>query len=255
MATNTPPVIGISTDLSPSGAAAGQREPVYFLAQRYVRAVVSAGAIPVILPPAPSGGALRRLIDSLDGVILSGGNFDIHPRFYREKPLAALGIIQTERTDFELELAREALRRDLPLLGICGGIQAINVVLGGSLYQDIASQVPAADEHQQSRKKVICGHAVEIADGTRLRAIVKRRRTEVNTTHHQAIKNLGRGLIVNAQADDGIVEGIESKRHSFVVGVQWHPEVLAPKRADQRRIFQALVASCKRRGKLASAAS
>ncbi|MGZ9130471.1 MAG: gamma-glutamyl-gamma-aminobutyrate hydrolase family protein [Candidatus Binatia bacterium] len=240
------PLIGITSDLA--GAEwGGTAEPLYFLAQRYVKAIVNAGAIALILPPAPSSIALRRLLGRLDGLVLSGGNFDIHPSYYGEKPLAGLGTIKAERSNFELDLTAAALKQDLPLLGICGGAQAINVALGGSLYQDIGAQVADAKEHQQSRKSVKRGHRISIQPRTLLRKIVGRSHAEVNTTHHQAVKTLGRGLIVNAVASDGVVEGIESTRHAFVIGVQWHPEVLAPRQRHQRRIFVALVACAARR--------
>ncbi|MGZ8444256.1 MAG: gamma-glutamyl-gamma-aminobutyrate hydrolase family protein [Candidatus Binatia bacterium] len=240
------PLIGITSDLA--GAEwGGTAEPLYFLAQRYVKAIVNAGAIALILPPAPSSIALRRLLARLDGLVLSGGNFDIHPSYYGEKPLAGLGTIKAERSNFELDLTAAALKQDLPLLGICGGAQAINVALGGSLYQDIGAQVADAQEHQQSRKTVKRGHRISIQPRTLLRKIVGRSHAEVNTTHHQAVKTLGRGLIVNAVAGDGVVEGIESTRHAFVIGVQWHPELLAPRQRHQRRIFVALVACAARR--------
>jgi putative glutamine amidotransferase len=240
------PLIGITSDISAADRGAN-REPLYFLPQRYVNAVVSARAIPLILPPTPSSIAIRRLLARIDGLIVSGGNFDIHPSFYGEKPIAALGSIKAQRSAFELEITAAALKQDLPVLGICGGAQAINVVLGGSLYQDIGAQVPNAQEHQQSRKAAMRGHRITIQPRTLLQKIVGRSHAGVNTTHHQAVKALGRGLIVNAIADDGIVEGIESHDHPFVIGVQWHPEVLAPTQLHQQRIFTALVARAARR--------
>jgi putative glutamine amidotransferase len=239
------PVIGISADLI-EGDARAKREPALFLAQRYYRAVEQAGALPFILAPLSSAAAIRQALGRLDGLLISGGGFDIHPSYYGEKPINQLGVVKAQRTEFELAITTAALKQDLPLLGICGGAQALNVVLGGSLYQDIAAQAPSAAAHEQSEKKTHGGHAVEIPDGTRLRAIVQRRRIEVNTTHHQAVKQLGKGLVINAVADDGIIEGIESTRHGFAVGVQWHPEVLAPRRIEQRRIFAAFVAAAKR---------
>jgi putative glutamine amidotransferase len=179
----------------------------------------------------------------LDGLVVSGGNFDIHPSYYREKPLRALGEIQPRRTEFELAMIRVALERDCPVLGICGGAQAINVALGGSLYQDIASQLPNAVEHQQAAKKATGGHVIRIQPGTLLHRILRRENLQVNTTHHQAIKRLGRGLVINATAEDGLVEGIESLGHSFVLGVQWHPEAMHRKFAAQQRIFRSFIAS------------
>ena len=246
--TGSSPLIGITADLSgiDSNRNHSQSEPTFFLPQRYVSAVEQAGAIALILPANDSKDRLRRYMNLLDGLVISGGNFDIHPRYYGEKPINQLGIIKPERTEFELELATSALKRDLPVLGICGGAQAINVVLGGSLYQDIAAQLPDAAEHQQSARKTVGGHRIRVQDGTRLLKIIGRPSLEVNTTHHQAIKKLGRGLVVNAVAEDGIVEGIESTQHEFVLGLQWHPEVLAPRQMLHRRIFLAFVAICRK---------
>lgn len=243
------PLVGVTADVvEPDGKRAGGfGEPTLFLAERYCRAVQAAGAIPLILPASISAKAIHRLLDRLDGVVISGGNFDIHPSYFGEKPIRQLGAIKSERTEFELELTDAALKKDLPVLGICGGAQAINVALGGSLYQDIAAQLPHASEHQQSAKKHIGGHRIQVRPGTRLHAILRTQSLEVNTTHHQAVKKLGRHLIVDAIAGDGVIEGIESTRHRFVLGVQWHPEALAPRRPVQRRIFAAFVTACRKR--------
>jgi len=194
------PLIGITADLAnaQSHANHANAEPTLFLPQRYVSAVDRAGGSPLVLPPISSTSAIRKYLDMLDGVILSGGDFDIHPRYYGERAGNSLGNIIPERTEFELALAEMALRRDMPMLGICGGAQAINVALGGSLIQDIKTQVHSAVEHQQSAKKYTGGHPVEVTVGSLLHRIVGRCSLEVNTTHHQAIKNPGKGLVVNA---------------------------------------------------------
>ena len=238
------PVVGITADFA---SADGRKinEPTLFLAERYYRTVEQAGATPMVLPTLASTAAIRRVLTVVDGLLISGGGFDIHPSYFGEKPIHQLGTVKAARTEFELAIADAALKLDMPILGICGGEQALNVVLGGSLYQDIAAQLPSAGEHQQSETKNAGGHRVQIADGTRLRAIVGIRELEVNTTHHQAVRQLGKGLIVNAIADDGVIEGIESKRHSFVLGVQWHPEVLALRRPVHRRIIAAFIAACR----------
>ena len=236
------PRIGITPDVSVSN---GTNEPVTILQERYARAVEHAGGVPLIVPPLPSSRTVRGMIESLDGLVVSGGNFDIHPKFYGERPIAALGRIKEERTEFELGLIALALARDMPLLGICGGAQAINVALGGSLYQDIDTQYPERIEHQRSHLKDRGGHTVAIHERTRLRKIVGKPLLEVNTTHHQAVKTPGKKLVVNATAEDGIVEGIESAAHRFVVGVQWHPEFLVHHDAAQRRIFAAFIKACR----------
>lgn len=243
---NEAPLIGITPDTATAlpGADRKRAEPLLVLQQRYARAIQDAGGVPLILPITGSEAGLRTIADSIDGVLVSGGNFDIHPRLYGEGPIKALGRLKEERTEFELALISLALKRDLPLLGVCGGAQAINVVLGGSLYQDIPSQVASALEHQRSALKDKGGHMVRIHERTRLKRIVRREQLEVNTTHHQAVKKLGHGLIVNATAEDGVIEGIESREHGFVLGVQWHPEFLSGRDPAQQAIFRSFVRSC-----------
>jgi putative glutamine amidotransferase len=138
----------------------------------------------------------------------------------------------------------EAAKKDLPVLGICGGMQAINVAFGGTLYQDIAMERPGSRAHSQKTKPDRTSHQVTIASGTRLHSIMTGRkagyelRTRVNSTHHQAVKDLAPGFAVNAQAADGIIEGIESTTHGFIVGVQWHPEILCERHEPHARIIR-----------------
>ena len=244
------PLIGITADMSgvTANATGTAQEPTLFLPQRYCHAVQKAGGMSLVLPPIGPRSTLRKTLQRLDGILISGGNFDIHPIYYGEKPISALGAIKRERTEFELELIDLALNRDLPLLGICGGAQAINVALGGSLYQDIATELPNANQHEQGAKRDKGGHPIEIHPGTRLRQIVQKQTLEVNTTHHQAVRKVGKGLRVNATAKDGLVEGIESPFHRFVLGVQWHPEALVGQDPYQRRIFSSFISAAKHLG-------
>ena len=240
------PLIGITADFTCDGSKSG-REAILSLPHRYCLAVQEAGGIPVVLPVNSSSPKLRETLAHLDGLLISGGDFDIHPRYYGEPPIEALGTIKEERTQFELELVSLALKRDLPLLGICGGAQAINVALGGTLYQDIPTQLPHAGQHQKSEEKAHGGHPIRIHPGTRLQRILGKHRVEVNTTHHQAVKTLGTGLIINAiSEEDELIEGIESEKYSFVLGTQWHPEVLSEKDPSQRRIYSSFIAACKK---------
>src|ERR1043166_5796475 len=191
------PLIGITADLSAPNGNKTRPELTLFLPQRYCRAVEAAGATPIILPMTTSLTVKRQYLEQGDGLLVSDGNFDIHPSYYGEIPIEGLGDIKDSRTEFELDLTARALKQDMPVLGICGGAQAINVCLGGSLYQDILTQVPNAAEHEQGAKKHSGGHHVRIHLGTRLRQIINRTELEVNTTHHQAIKALGNQLVVN----------------------------------------------------------
>lgn len=241
------PLIGITPDVrtavvSPSDSKA---ESVIFLQERTTRAILDAGGIPLVLPITSSRTTIREILERLDGILVSGGNFDIHPKLYGEQSIEALGEVKEERTQFELELISLALDRNQPILGVCGGQQAINVALGGSLYQDIATQIPNAIDHQQGTVKEQGGHQIKIHDGTKLTQVLGQDTLTVNSTHHQAVKTLGRGLIVNAKAEDGIIEGVESQNHSFVLGVQWHPEFLIEKDLLHRKIFASLISACR----------
>jgi len=241
-----PPVIGITPDIATRDTSANLKDANLFLSQRYNRAVLIAGGIPMVLPMIVARKILKKALDRLDGILVTGGNFDINPILYGEKPLEPLREIKKQRTQFELELISLALERDLPILGVCGGQQAINVVLGGSLYQDIARQVPHALEHEQTTPKVKSSHSINILPETKLHRIVRCKVLKVNTTHHQAVKDPGKGLITNATAKDGIIEGIESREHSFVLGVQWHPEFLMERNLPQRKIFSSFISACRR---------
>lgn len=246
--TSRPPLIGITADSSGCEQTGSKtvRERLYSVASRYCDAIENAGGLPIIIPHSRSRTQIHRLLKRVDGLLISGGGFDINPAYYREQPIAELGKINAERTFTELEAIAFGLDRDLPMLGICGGAQAINVALGGSLYQDITTQCPAALKHQQEERIPNYGHLVEVVRGTLLHKICRRQRLKVNTTHHQAIRNLGKGLAVNATAPDGLIEGIESKQHSFVLGLQWHPEVLARSELLHRKIFSSFVSACER---------
>jgi putative glutamine amidotransferase len=237
------PRIGLTPDQDTTTSSRG--ETLIFLRDRYPNAILETGGLPLLLPITGSRTAIQAILDGLDGILVSGGDFDIHPKFYGETPLPALGKIKEERTEFELELITLALKREVPILGVCGGAQAINVALGGTLYQDIASQIPDAIAHEQSDRREIGGHQVKVCEGTRLKQIVGRDTLEVNTTHHQAVKVLGKKLIANATTEDGVIEGIEGVIGSFLLGVQWHPEILARSDISQKKIISAFVAACR----------
>lgn len=239
------PIIGVTPDIGIDDTSADLNDSNLFLSHRYNQAVLNGGGIPMVLPLILSRKTLRSALDRLHGVLVTGGNFDIDPILYGEKPLELIREIKKYRTQFELELITLALERDLPILGVCGGQQAINVVLGGSLYQDISTQVPHALEHEQRTPKGQSSHTINILTKTKLHGIVGCKAIKVNTSHHQAVKEPGKGLITNATAEDGIIEGIESTDHRFVLGVQWHPECLLERNLPQRKIFSSFVSACR----------
>ncbi len=221
------PIIGITSDYNGGDRPEfGGKIATCFLRDRYVHAIETTGGIPLILPPLdlPSRSA-RLILDRLDGLLLTGSGPDIDPALYGERRRFRFKTIDPKRFSLERELVRYALKREMPILGICGGMQLLNVAAGGSLYQDIKNQVPKAMQHQRGGKPA---HLISVKPGTLLSKVMKRDELRVNSAHHQGVKQVAAGYRVNAEAPDGVIEGIEAVGHPFVLGVQWHPEFLNP---------------------------
>lgn len=215
-----------------------------FIDRAYPEAVLAAGGLPLV---APYGAPIDALLDQAQGVVITGGAFDIPPSAYGEEDRPGLGPQKENRTRFEWELLEGALAREIPVLGVCGGMQLLNVVLGGSLIQDIPTEVDGALDHEQKTPKDQASHAIRIEEGSLLaRAAGLAGEARVNSTHHQAVARLGRGLVASALAPDGIVEGIEMPG-AFVLGVQWHPERLLASEPWNGALYAALVEEAARR--------
>jgi putative glutamine amidotransferase len=212
----------------------------------YSQAILKAGGAAVIIPAAQDRNSLEAVLGSLQGLILSGGP-DIHPRCYGEEPLSGLGEVDEPLDRMELLAAGLAIERDLPLLGICRGIQVLNVTLGGSLYQDIAAQVPESICHTPKTDKAVNTHTVRIEAGSRLHQIAGKQEIWVNGKHHQSIKDLAPDLVVTARARDGIVEAVEFPEKPFIAGVQWHPEGTWRDDPFSRKLFSAFVQAARGR--------
>lgn len=196
----------------------------------YLHAISKAGGLPSIVaagfenPFDDAAQLAGEILDNCDGLLLSGGT-DVDPKIFGETPHTALGRVDPPRDPFEITLTQEALRRDMPILGICRGLQVLNVALGGTLVQDIPSDVNNARVHETGEDRLVIGHDVVIEPNSRLAGLLSTTRVGVNSFHHQAAKQLGQGLLVTATSpDDGIIEGIERPDRAFVVAVQWHPE-------------------------------
>ena len=227
----------------------------------YAKAVLEAGGLPVILPVAAAEPVLspernrsvegptvvQEYLEMIDGLILTGGA-DIHPSFYGQIVLERCGEIDEERDRFEVELIHAARNRDLPFLGICRGLQVLNVALGGSLYQDLSYRAGTDPTHMNPReRRGELAHQVAVAPGSRLAAIIGARELPVTSTHHQVIRNLAPALTVSAVAPDGVIEGIEGPGR-FLLAVQWHPERMADRHPEQLALFRSLVESARRPG-------
>jgi putative glutamine amidotransferase len=237
------PLIGITTsvtvDKTPERA---------YVNGAYIRAVQAAGGIPVLLTPHFTPEVQAALWRRLDGLLLTGGG-DIEPARFGEAGHPSVADVSPARDDLEFGLTRRAVTEDLPLFAICRGIQVLNVALGGTLVQDIPSEWPNALTHSQTAPRHEATHAVKImGEGTLLGRVLGALEVEVNSMHHQAIKQLGDGLREVAWAPDGIVEGVEMPGDErFVLGVQGHPEELVPHDPAARNLFEALVAAARRR--------
>lgn len=216
--------------------------PRYFLKRAYPDAVAAAGGLPLVVA---YGVPVAALLAGADGLLVTGGAFDIPPEDYGEERAAACGPEKRERTRFETELLVGALAAGLPVLGVCGGMQLLNVVRGGTLFQDVTSELPGAGPHEQQSPRHEPAHGLAVEPGSRVAAAAAgASELAVNTTHHQAVRRPGAGLSITARAPDGVVEAIEDPSAPFVVGVQWHPELLAG-HPWNARLYDAFVAAAR----------
>jgi len=245
MAHQRQPVIGITCTLFQSRRLSPP--PRFGQNAAYVRAVIRAGGAPFLIPSLADRALLRVLYERVDGLLLAGGG-DIDPARYGEPRHDKCGQIFPDRDEAESTLACWALEEAKPLLAICRGIQIVNVALGGSLYQDIASQLPGAGNHAwyPNYPRDLLPHTVGIERESRLGRILGVTSMPVNSLHHQAVKDLAPGLIVTARAPDRIIEALEVENHTFALGVQWHPEELAESDTRAQRLFDTLVGASQR---------
>jgi putative glutamine amidotransferase len=204
----------------------------------YLRAIEASGGLPVVMPPLELE-AIEPLLGRLSGICLSGGP-DLDPETYEERPHPELGPIEPDLDRFELELARQADERGLPILAICRGMQAFNVARGGSLHQHLPDRPGVTIDHRQREPGDQAVHDVTVAAGSRLARLMGCRAAPVNSFHHQAVHRIGNGLRAVAWSPDGVVEGVEAPAREFAVGVQWHAESLAARR-EQANLFRGLV--------------
>ncbi|WP_164553351.1 gamma-glutamyl-gamma-aminobutyrate hydrolase family protein [Brevibacillus marinus] len=246
------PLIGITANYSTDeeiGVSSGLGLPGQewqLLADDYVKALEKAGATPVILPITREAETLSGILPLLDGVLFSGGS-DLDPHYYGELPRYGLGSIDPLRDKHEMALARTVLHElDMPVLGICRGCQLINVVQGGTLYQDLQLERPEGFNHTlKGAPKYHGSHPARITEGSRLHSIFGSDQIMVNSFNHQAIKQVGENLEVTMCALDGLVEGIEMKGERFIVAVQWHPEMMLDHYPGYLGLFQRFVDHCR----------
>jgi len=226
------PVIGLTSDVRVEKRTLG------FVFDSYWESVARAGGLPLQIPPLAEPELVPEVLAVVDGVVIVGGN-DLDPRLYGEEPLETQDPVPAARQRFDLELARALLASDHPVLGICYGCQLLAVVSGGALWQHVPTQVGDRVRHAGAYPDLPV-HEIAVRSGSKLRNLLGSERVSVNSAHHQAPKRLGPGLVVSATADDGVIEGFEAEDERFLVGVEWHPDLM-PDRPEQRRLFEAVV--------------
>ena len=229
------PIIGITCATKNSENSIGTR---------YTDAIEYAGGTPILLPMIQNDLCLADFLSVIDGLLLSGG-VDVDPFLYGEEPRPEQGRIDVARDCAEMSLIPRAMEVDLPILAICRGIQVLNVAAGGTLYQDASMFSNTVLKHRQEAPGSYATHAIDVQEGSHLQNILGQSEIRVNSFHHQAVRDLASGFAVSAAARDGIVEGIESRHHSFIIGVQFHPELMWQNNPPIASLFVAFINAAK----------
>ncbi|MCK1976452.1 gamma-glutamyl-gamma-aminobutyrate hydrolase family protein [Jeotgalicoccus huakuii] len=226
------PVIGVTTFVS---------EDQLRLPESYSIAIANEGGVPIILPKVENDALIKAQIQSLDALVLSGGD-DVDPEFFGEAPHQKMGAIEPGRDAYEMKLIDFALDANIPILGICRGAQVLTIHQGGTIYQDLYSQVGEGTyKHNQEVPKNYLTHKVSIKENTKLHSILGQTKVKTNSFHHQAVKTIPDHFEITAKTSDGIIEAVESKSYNFLIGVQWHPEGTYLVDEYSQKIFAALV--------------
>lgn len=218
----------------------------FYLGRDYSEAIEGFGGVPVHISLIPNREYLAEVVSGLDGVFLPGSDTDTNPLRYNEEPHPKLGRVIFEKEETDLLVLAEAEKRNLPIFGICFGMQILNVYRGGTLFQDIPSQVPDSIKHQQGEPLARNSHTIEVFENSILSRLITSNPVQVNSHHHQAIREVGRNLKVTALAKDGIIECVEDIRADrFILGVQWHPELNWKTDEISKKIFETFIEQCR----------
>ncbi len=245
------PTIGVTTQTLQAidGIPAGLPLSVV-MNERYYEAVATAGGAPVLVPLLKEEDALRATYDACDGILIPGG-VDMDPATYGETPHEKLGRIDPDRDRVELQITRWCIEDKKPLLGLCRGLQVINVAQGGTLFQDLDAQLDGAIRHDYfptyGFDREHLSHDVAVEPSSRLHSLVNLDQLPVNSMHHQGVRQLGRGLLACARSSDGLIEAVESTNGHWMVGVQWHPEVFENTDPHTRDLFRGFVDAARER--------
>ena len=236
------PVIGITLDWEDSPTYSTMH-PWYALRTNYASVISGANGVPITLPYDLQ--AIDQYIEMIDGLMVTGGDYDLDPSVYGEETSTKTRVVRNNRTDFEMALLKAALAKNIPILAICAGEQLLTAMHGGKLLQDIQTTYPNALNHEQKHMGIHMSktsHSIDIVPDTLLHKIVQKNKMMVNSSHHQAVKSVGPSMIISATAtEDGIIEAVEMPGYAFVLGIEWHPEYLASN--DDSLIINAFIQS------------
>ncbi|MGI6679316.1 MAG: gamma-glutamyl-gamma-aminobutyrate hydrolase family protein [Dehalobacterium sp.] len=225
------------------GITCGEDGLNFFLRHFYIKAIEAVGGAALLIPSTARQSVKEKYLKSIDGLVLSGG-VDVNPLLFGEEPIPGMGEITPERDVFELSWCKDFFLSEKPILAVCRGCQVLNLSLGGTIFQDIKSQLVSTIKHDQAAPRDCPTHSVHLVPGTKLSQIMPGEHLKVNSFHHQAVKTPAPGLKVSALAPDQVIEGIEGVEHAFVMGVQWHPECLWQQHLGSFRLFQAFIQAC-----------
>ncbi len=236
------PVIGIigNTFMTATGMFNSMERD--YVNSDYINAVLRNGGVPAVIPASSIIEGPKEALSFCDGLLFPGGE-DIHPWYYGEEPLPVIGELRPEIDEAFLKAGKYGLMHKIPMLGICKGHQFLNVLLGGSLYQDLSMRKKDSIQHLQKRKRSYLTHRVEILEGTRLSSILGQGTCQTNSMHHQAVKELGKGLRASAYAPDGVIEAMEDEE-GLILGIQWHPENLIESAPIMNKLFADFADRC-----------
>jgi|SRR6056297_174002 len=233
------PVIGLTSSLM--FMKKNYRFPNYkriYINKDYVKAIENSGGVPIIIPIDSKKLSVNYYLSKINGLLITGG-VDINPKYYNEKPHEKIGKIIDERDSLDFTLLKKAMNKNIPVLGICRGMQLLNIYYRGSLYQDQSlNNNLNLDHYQNNPDPSTLGHSIEVYKKTKLYSIVKNNNFKVNSYHHQFIKKVGENLRISAKSSDGSIEGIETNDSQFIIGIQWHPERIYENSKESKLIFE-----------------
>ena len=232
------PIIAVTLDYETNKKYS--RFPWYAIRENYFTAIEECGGIAIGIPYNTND--INLLLKKVDGLLITGGNFDINPNIFGENTVHKTVTLKEQRTKFEMLASEIILKDNKPLLGICGGEQLINVLYKGTLIQHIPDEIENSLEHEQSNPRNGAGHKITIKKDSKLYSIISQNNIMVNSAHHQAVKKPGKSLVINAFSEDGVIEGIEDPSMNFCIGVQWHPEFFIQN--SDKLLIKAFINSC-----------